>query len=643
MPLHRIPAAVALLALAPTALHAQAAAEVQLDTVTLVAPAETAPATTTVALQPAAAAPSLEAIFRGMAGITTQGGSAAEPEMAVNIRGLQDNGRVAVSIDGARQNFARAGHGANGTFALDPEMLRSVTVTRGPGAGAGAIAGAVEFRTLTAADLIAEGETSGGETRLRYGSFAKAPTVHAAWATKMGETADLTAALTRSESSDYKAGDGTEIAAGELMNSGLLKAGWHLPSGHDLALSGRVMTRDYITGIASSTPRDTDLTSSGFGLDHAFAGDGGLIDITTNLYRTETEIRQKALDADLNPTGAERSYDTATTGLRSRNISQFETGALAHELTLTLELFEDRVTTDDPGSDSLSPSGRRSVWSLNAADRLLLGETELTLGLSGDGYSLSSDGTGTSGQAVSPRVAVKHPLGETVSIYGSLAQGYRPPSLNEALVDGSHPEPANFEVRPNPNLKGERAFSAELGLGYEAADLFADGDRVTAKATIFRSDVEDYIGMERVGGVFNGYYQYNNIARVRIEGIELEAGYDSDRHFLTLAAQRLHGVDQDSGAELSRVAPDRLVMTAGLRSTKGAEYGARLTAVGAKTSGDFQSGSWNTVDLFLTQPVGAHGSFGFAINNILDEVYTPHLETQPAPGINMQASLTLRF
>ncbi|MFN7051712.1 MAG: TonB-dependent receptor, partial [Gemmobacter sp.] len=87
----------------------------------------------------------------------------------------------------------------------------------------------------------------------------------------------------------------------------------------------------------------------------------------------------------------------------------------------------------------------------------------------------------------------------------------------------------------------------------------------------------------------------------------------------------------------------RLVMTAGLRSAQGAEYGARLTAVGAKTSGDFQSGSWNTVDLFLTQPVGAHGSFGFAINNILDEVYTPHLETQPAPGINMQASLTLRF
>lgn len=639
---HR-PAAIALLILAPPALHAQDAAEVQLDTIILTTAEDQAEPGTTTATVNQAAEPALDALFRGMAGITSQGGTGTDPEMAVNIRGLQDNGRVAVSIDGARQNFARAGHGANGTFALDPELLRSVTVARGPGNGAGAIAGAVEFRTVAADDLIEDGETQGGEARLRYGSQSDTPTLHAAWATRLGETSDLTAALTRSDSGDYTAGDGTKINAGQEMLSGLLKAGWHLPSGHSFTLSGRWMARDYISGLGTSTPRDTDLNSSGLGFDHAYRSDSGLIDITTNLYLTETAITQHNLDSDLTPTGVTRSYDTETTGLRSRNISQFETGALSHELTLTLELFEDRVTTNDPSTDSLTPSGQRSVWSLTAADRLLLGETELTLGLSADGYSLSSDGAGTSGQALSPRIAVKHPLGESLSLHGALAQGYRPPSLNEALVDGSHPEPANFEVRPNPNLKGERAFSAELGLGYDAADLFTDGDRMTARATVFRSDVDDYIGMERVGGVFNGYYQYNNIARVRIEGLELEAGYDSDRHFLTLAAQRLHGVDQDTGEELSRVAPDRLVLTAGLRRATGEEYGARLTTVAAKTTGDFQSGNWKTVDLFLTRPVGARGSFGFAINNIFDAYYTPHLETQPAPGRNLQASLTLRF
>ena len=39
--------------------------------------------------------------------------AATAPETSINIRGLQDFGRVAVVIDGARQNFQRSGHNAN--------------------------------------------------------------------------------------------------------------------------------------------------------------------------------------------------------------------------------------------------------------------------------------------------------------------------------------------------------------------------------------------------------------------------------------------------------------------------------------------------------------------------------------------------
>ena len=71
----------------------------------------------------------LAGLLQGMAGVAVEA-SAEEAGMAVNIRGMQDVGRVAVTIDGVRQNFARSGHGANGQFFADPEMLRSVTVTR---------------------------------------------------------------------------------------------------------------------------------------------------------------------------------------------------------------------------------------------------------------------------------------------------------------------------------------------------------------------------------------------------------------------------------------------------------------------------------------------------------------------------------
>ncbi|MGE3150039.1 MAG: TonB-dependent receptor plug domain-containing protein, partial [Pseudorhodoplanes sp.] len=73
-----------------------------------------------------------------------------EPGTSINIRGLQDFGRVAVVVDGARQNFQRTGHFANGQFYLDPEMLAGVDIVRGPVAniyGSGAIGGVASFRT----------------------------------------------------------------------------------------------------------------------------------------------------------------------------------------------------------------------------------------------------------------------------------------------------------------------------------------------------------------------------------------------------------------------------------------------------------------------------------------------------------------
>src|SRR5262245_17040670 len=51
-------------------------------------------------------------------GVTTQT-TASDPGTGVNIRGLQDFGRVNVMIDGARQNFQKNGHEANGTFYFD--------------------------------------------------------------------------------------------------------------------------------------------------------------------------------------------------------------------------------------------------------------------------------------------------------------------------------------------------------------------------------------------------------------------------------------------------------------------------------------------------------------------------------------------
>lgn len=582
----------------------------------------------------------LPGLLRGMAGVTTQGGFGEDGETAINIRGLQDHGRVAVSVDGMRQNFARAGHGANGSFAIDTELLRAVTVTRGPGAAAGAIGGAVEMRSVTAEDLVPEGATQGGEVTLRYGDLTARPTLHAALAARLGDSLDLTVAATQSGKADFTAPDGTTVHAAQTTQSHLATLGLTTEGGQRLTLGLSALTRDYITGRMSGTPRSNRLSNDSLALSYHAEDLMGGWSLEGRLYQTGTHLAQRN-----QITGLSRAYDTTTTGLRLVARKEAEIAGRLHGLTLRLEGFRDRITTDDPAGASLTPSGSRAIWSLDAEDRVEIGAATLTLGISADRYALDSTAGQARGTALSPRLALDLPLSDSLTLHAAAALAYRPPSLSETLVDGQHPEPADFPVRPNPGLAPERARNLELGLGYASADLLASGDSLSLKATTFRTQVQDYIGMIWVGGVFNGYYQYDNIDRVRIDGIELDARYETEGGaFLSLAGQTMRSTVQGTGAQMSRAMPDRLTLTLGHRSPDDArELGARLTHSAAKVEGSYASGSWKTVDLFLRQDLTDSASLTLSLNNIFDEAYTPHLETQPAPGINAQASLTLRF
>ncbi|HRK42556.1 MAG TPA: TonB-dependent receptor [Gemmobacter sp.] len=623
-----------MLAFAPVALQAQDLAEVELDPVILLGDLPEGSGQSKLAADEMASrhqGDGLPGLLRGMAGVTTQGDFGDNAETSINIRGLQDFGRVAVTLDGMRQNFARSGHGANGSFTIDPEMLREVTVTRGPGAAAGAIAGAVALRSVSVDDLLDEGETSGGEVRLRYGDLTASPTLHSAMAFRFGERLDLTLAASRAEKSDYTAADGTEVRAHQSQHSHLVALGVNLDSSR-LTFSLGSQSRAYVTGRDSSTPRWNDLDTRNLALGWQSDDLSGW-SFDGKLYRNKTLLGQSALAG-----GHRRSYDTTTDGIlvtANREIG-------GHALSLRLEGFSDRVTTLDPGAASLTPSGRRNLLSFSVEDRLDMGAGALTLGLSADHYRLTSSAGGAEGAALSPRLALEWPLSHSLTLNAAAALAWRPPSLNETLVDGTHPEPADFPVRPNFDLSPERSTHLELGVRYENQDVIRNGDSLNLRATLFRNHVSDYIGMVWQGGVFNGYYQYDNIARVRIEGVELEAEYETGPLFLTLSGQHMSGISLETGQELSRLMPDRLTFTAGHRSETH-EVGLRFTHSAAKTSSDYATGSWKTLDLFLTKSLTEEASLGLALNNILDEAYTPHLETRPAPGFNAQASLILRF
>ena len=117
----------------------------------------------------------------GVPGVATQA-DARRVSTSINIRGLQDFGRVAVIVDGARQNFQRSDHGTQSTFYIDPELVKSVDVIRGPVAntyGSGAIGGVVFFDTKDAEDFLKPDETWAGSVTGRYESNGKGWTTSA--------------------------------------------------------------------------------------------------------------------------------------------------------------------------------------------------------------------------------------------------------------------------------------------------------------------------------------------------------------------------------------------------------------------------------------------------------------------------------
>ncbi|AMB87664.1 hypothetical protein AWM79_21180 [Pseudomonas agarici] len=84
----------------------------------------------------------------------------------VNIRGIQGQSRVPVTIDGSQQAIdAYRGYGGMQQRSyVDPDLISEVTVNKGPSLdadAAGAIGGIVKMKTLQPADILKKGETVG--------------------------------------------------------------------------------------------------------------------------------------------------------------------------------------------------------------------------------------------------------------------------------------------------------------------------------------------------------------------------------------------------------------------------------------------------------------------------------------------------
>jgi hemoglobin/transferrin/lactoferrin receptor protein len=582
--------------------------------------------------------------------VTTQA-APGDPGIGVNVRGLQDFGRVNVLVDGARQNFQREGHSAKGTFYFDPEMMKSVDVTRGPASsvyGSGAIGGVVSFTTIDAGDVLPDGTHMGGRIKGTWETNGNTPLLHGEVAARSSDMFDIVGAATWRSAGDYRSGDGSTVdyTAQDLL-SGLFKTRIRPGSDQELTLSALRIGNDFANGL--STLYRTEAVADTFTAGYRWTPASPLWDLSAKVYYSGTNVKQTTLEGS--NSGSVKTFDIGTIGLDVFNTSRFETGPIRHELTYGGDLFQDKVETTDPvgNSDQLTPSGERLVYGAFIQDRMAPVEwIEIIGALRYDSYRLTGDEIENEGTRLSPKITIGITPWQAVTFYASYAEGYRAPALTETLIDGFHPPPLSAgRFFPNPDLKPEIAHNIEGGINLRFDDLLVAEDRLRMKLGVFHNRVEDYIEQVFTRFPIPGGYQYRNIAEGVITGFEAEGIYDAGSYFIGISGHILHGENSRTNEDLVKVPPNRLTGTLGARAMDGKlEFGTRVSFVGRKDRAEnfgFVGDPYAVVDLFATWNVNERVTTGIVVENLFDRQYTEYLNGNPSAGLNAKASLSVKL
>jgi hemoglobin/transferrin/lactoferrin receptor protein len=624
-------------------------------------------------------------IFFGVPGVSFQE-RADDPATSINIRGLQDFGRVNVVIDGARQNFQRSGHSANGVFYLDPELLAAVDVARGPSAniyGSGAIGGVVSFRTKDVDDILKPGERWGGLLHGMWASNKSSWLTSAIGAARIGENVDIIAGGTYRDNSNYRAGTYGTVPVGytgpgpgqEVPNSGseiatgLAKVTVRPADGHSVRITGLTYNSDYTSG-------QPWLSESIFGTNakqHIVTGgwryarpDDKVFDFDANVYWTRTVNEQTKTcctsSAITGALGSVRSFAVDTTGFDLHNTSRFDYGIVRNAITFGADAFFDDVAVSDPtGTGALfTPNGKRNVYGGFAQWKAEFGTLVETIAAARyDSYTLEGGGVSSEGDRISPKLTVGFKPLQGITIYGTYAEGYRAPAVTEALISGMHPFPAAFFFLPNPALKPEVGKTLEAGLNFKFDNVITPTDRLRAKLNVFENRVTDYIDLVFVPfiGPFGPCpsppfcFQYQNIAQARIYGLEFEGAYDAGQWFVGLSASRLFGNNETTGEPLLTVPPHQFNTTVGARFfDRKLEVALHWAHVAAKRDvplGAIPTDAYDLINLYAGYQINADTVAAVAVENLLDKYYFSYLDAQtariPSRGLTVKGSLKIRF
>ncbi|MDD7969833.1 TonB-dependent receptor domain-containing protein [Roseinatronobacter alkalisoli] len=612
-------------------------------------------------------------LLRTVPGATVQGGDRMTGQH-FNIRGIggdaSDQNRIIVTVDGVEKygELYRVGQ-----FFGEPELYKRVEILRGPASsalyGSGALGGVVAFETKDAADFLQMGETTALRVKAGANTNGGGALGSVILAQRFGESFEMLAALNHRRAGDHKSGDGTKVTgSGMAGTSGLLKGTYRFGDNNEQTLSlswSRWLSDEDGANYSATSLADAFGTVDRKAQDDTAtllwtnpASGNPMLDSRVQLSYSRTLIDQENAVPGMpaligNPLFEDSFYQYRTLALRAEN--RFTLGGEGWEnyLTLGVTASEQRRTARrESGAISFHPEGTDRRYGLFLQNEFIW-DDRLTavLGLRADRVTLTPSADVVNGEKRShtarvASLALHYKLNDDWAVFGSVSQTERAPSIDEMFdVASAAGKTTSLDLRP------ERARTLEAGFSYGGRDLFAEGDSLDFKLTVFSNRVTDKI--ERPGNAVPGP-TYANIARAHIRGIEIEGGYDADTVFTKFAYSRMLGTDQTTGARLNSTPQDELVLELGARAfDQTLEYGWRGTFArrATRADGDRFPG-YGVNDLYATwrpdQGALAGLEMQLAVNNVLNKQYHNILDgmmsgNEPRRGRDIRLTVARNF
>lgn len=618
-------------------------------------------------------------LFRNVPGVQTAG-SDRPLGFAFNIRGIgtteqaASEARIIVNVDGVPKFYEQY---RMGSFFSEPELYRRVEVLRGPGSavlyGSGAVGGTVNFETKDASDFIPEGGRGALRFKLGYETNGDALTGSAIYALRTAPGAEFLAALGYRTADEYRDGGGNRIRGSDFAApSGLLKGTFRLGETQTLRLSvQRFQSEDDNATLAQTGGGDA--VAIGFGnvrRDVADTTVSAVWQATTDsawlnpkvqlAYSDTTVDQREARDVSGNPQPCfpfpsninvfcDVTYAYRTAMLKVENTATFAGAGWENFLTFGLQATHQRRIADSAGPLGFHPEGTDRKIGLYAQSELVIGERLTLIPGARIDFATRTPGAGVPGgarvedEAAALSFAALYRISDDLSVFGSVARTERLPTLDELYSYSSTKAPAL-------SLDKEKATNVELGLSWSRQGLFAAGDSLQLKATVFRNRIDNLITTTpTTDTVF-----FRNLARAEFEGGEIEAGYETERFFGRLAYARVRGTDRDFGYTLATTPADSLALTLGGRiPDRGLEFGWRGTFVdsittatrnvttGVITATDYAA--YSTHDFFVSWKPQSGALAGFdvqlAVENAFDADYRNNLAADRGRGRTYKLSL----